>query len=100
MTTASCVVEKLKEMKLPKAALVIKRAAPDTLACYAFPDTHWRSLRTNSPIERLMREIRRRNRVAGAVPAGPPALMLVAARFRRIATTRTGAPGAIWPWKR
>ena len=88
--TASRVVEKLKEMKLPKAASLIERAVPDTLAYYAFPDTHWRSLRTNNPMERLMREIRRRTRVVGAFPDGQSALMLVAARLRHIATTHWG----------
>ena len=90
MATASRVVEKLKEMKLPKAASLIERAVPDTLAYYAFPDTHWRSLRTNNPLERLMREIRRRTRVVGAFPDGQSALMLVAARLRHIATTHWG----------
>ena len=90
IVTASRVVEKLKEMKLPKAALLIERAVPDTLAYYAFPDTHWRSLRTNNPLERLMREIRRRTRVVGAFPDGQSALMLVAARLRHIATTHWG----------
>ena len=80
----------IKEMKLPKAALLIERAVPDTLAYYAFPDTHWRSLRTNNPMERLMREIRRRTRVVGAFPDGQSALMLVAARLRHIATTHWG----------
>ena len=68
-------VEKLKEIKLPKAAALIERAVPDTLAYYAFPDTHWRSLRTNNPMERLVREIRRRTRVVGAFPDGQSALM-------------------------
>lgn len=90
MTTAARVVEKLQEMKLPKAASLIERAVGDTLAYYAFPDTHWRSLRTNNPMERLMREIRRRTRVVGAFPDGHSALMLVAARLRHIATTYWG----------
>ena len=80
----------IKEMTLPKAVSLIERAVPDTLAYYAFPDTHWRSLRTNNPLERLMREIRRRTRVVGAFPDGQSALMLVAARLRHIATTHWG----------
>ncbi len=46
MVTATRVVEKLHEMKLPKAASLIERTVGDTLTYYAFPDTHWRSLRT------------------------------------------------------
>jgi putative transposase len=55
------------------------------------PPEHWRCLRTNNPLERLMREIRRRTRVVGAFPDGKSALMLVAARLRHVAGTRWGA---------
>jgi putative transposase len=51
---------------------------------------HWRQIRTNNPLERIMREIRRRTRVVGAFPDGRSALMLVAARLRHIAGTRWG----------
>lgn len=40
-------------------------------------------MRTNSAIERLNREIRRRTRVVGSFPDGKSALMLVAARPER-----------------
>jgi putative transposase len=56
-----------------------------------FPSEHWRQIRTNNPLERIMREIRRRTRVVGAFPDGQSALMLVAARLRYIAGTRWGA---------
>jgi transposase-like protein len=67
------------------------REAAETLSYYAFPSQHWRSLRTNNPLERLMREIRRRTRVVGAFPDGKSALMLVAARLRHVAGTKWGA---------
>lgn len=51
---------------------------------------HWRRIRTNNPLERIMREIRRRTRDVGAFPDGNSALMLVAARLRHIAGTRWG----------
>ena len=54
------------------------------------PAEHWRCLRTNNPLERLMREISRRTRVAGAFPDGKSALMLVAARLRHVASTKWG----------
>ena len=38
----------------------------ETFSFYAFPDRHWIKLKTNNPLERLMREIRRRTRVVGA----------------------------------
>lgn len=47
-----------------------------------------RSIRTNNPLERIMKEIQRRTNVVGAFPDGNSALMLVAARLRHIAGTR------------
>jgi len=40
----------------------------ETLTFYAFPDSHWIKLRTNNPLERIMREIRRRTRVEAYSP--------------------------------
>ena len=80
----SAVTKKLKSMKLTNAARIIEEGAKETLTYYDFPSQHWRSLRTNNPLERLMREIRRRTRVVGAFPDGQSALMLVAARLRHI----------------
>jgi hypothetical protein len=54
---------------------------------YAFPEEHWRRIRTNNPFERILREIRRRTRVVGAFPDGQSALNLAAARLRHIADT-------------
>jgi transposase-like protein len=84
------VVQKLKNMKLADASKIVEQGAEETLSYYDFPSQHWRSLRTNNPLERLMREIRRRTRVVGAFPDGQSALMLVAARLRHIAGSRWG----------
>jgi putative transposase len=84
------IVEKLMTMKLTKAAAIVREGATETFSYYAFPGEHWRSLRTNNPLERINREIRRRTRVVGAFPDGKSALMLVAARLRHIAGTRWG----------
>ena len=84
------VTKKLKGMKLNNAAGIVEEAARETLSYYDFPSQHWRSLRTNNPLERLMREIRRRTRVVGAFPDGQSALMLVAARLRYVSATRWG----------
>jgi putative transposase len=53
----------------------------------AFPSEHWRRIRTNNPLERIMREIRCRTRV-GAFPYGESALNLAAARLRHVAGSR------------
>jgi transposase-like protein len=87
---AAQVVEKLKTMKLARAAEIVTAGVEETLSYYAMPSEHWRSIKTNNPLERLMREIRRRTRVVGAFPDGKSALMLVAARLRYVAATRWG----------
>jgi len=81
------VVSKLREMRLVKAAELIEASGEETMAYYAFPEEHWRRLRTNNPLERLMREIRRRTRVVGAFPDGNSCLNLAAARLRHVAGT-------------
>ena len=83
-------VAKLREMKLPKAAELVATGIEETLQYFQFPSEHWRSLRTNNPLERLMREIRRRTRVVGAFPDGNSALILVCARLRHVVGTLWG----------
>jgi transposase-like protein len=87
---AEAVVRKLEGMRLAKAAQLVREGYEETLSYYAFPREHWRSLRTNNPLERIIREIRRRTRVVGSFPDGQSALMLVAARLRHIAGTKWG----------
>jgi putative transposase len=81
---------KLREMRLARSAEIVEAGIDETLSYYSMPSEHWRSLRTNNPLERLMREIRRRTRVVGAFPDGKSALMLVAARLRHVAATKWG----------
>src|SRR5215467_3395378 len=87
---AEQVAAKLKEMKLADAAALVMSGIEETLYYYAFPSEHWRSLRTNNPLERLLREVRRRTRAVGAFPDGKSALMLAAARLRHVAGTKWG----------
>lgn len=84
------VVQKLRNMKLGKAADTVETGAEETLAYMEYPREHWLRIRTNNPLERIMREIRRRTRVVGNFPDGQSALMLVAARLRHIAGTKWG----------
>lgn len=53
------VIAKLRAMWLAKLADWIAETVEETLAYYAFPNEHWRRIRTNNPLERIMREIRR-----------------------------------------
>ena len=87
---ATEIVARLKEMKLRTAAELVEQKVSETMTYYAYPSTHWRQMRTNNPLERIIREIRRRTRVVGAFPDGHSALMLVAARLRHIASTKWG----------
>ena len=68
----------------------VEESIHETLVYYDFPSAHWRRIRTNNPLERILREVRRRTRVVGAFPDGNSALMLVAARLRHIAGTKWG----------
>jgi putative transposase len=87
---AADVVAKLRELRLGKAAKIVEEGVSETLSYMAYPREHWTRIRTNNPLERIMREIRRRTRVVGAFPDGQSALMLVAARLRHVAGTRWG----------
>lgn len=87
---SALVAEKLRTMKLDKVAEFIETSVDETLSYMDFPYEHWRCLRTNNGLERIMKEIRRRTRVVGSFPDGNSALMLVGARLRHISTTKWG----------
>lgn len=75
-------------MKLNKATELLEESGHETLTYYGVPDSHWIKLRPNNPLERIMREIRRRPRVVGAFPDGKSRLNLAAARPRHSAGTQ------------
>jgi transposase-like protein len=85
---AEDVTKKLEKLRLKKAAVIVHDGIEETLPYMSFPGEFWRRIRTNNPLERIMREIRRRTRVVGNFPDGESALMLVAARLRHIASTK------------
>jgi hypothetical protein len=39
-----------------RAAELVEMAVEETLSYYAFPEEHWRRIRTNNPLERILRE--------------------------------------------
>ena len=88
---ARAIVDDLRAARMNTAADLVERSVSETLTYYAFPDIHWQKIRTNNPLERIMREIRRRTRVVGAFPDGQSCLNLAAARLRYIAGTAWSA---------
>jgi len=88
---AHAVCGRLQSMKLAKAAKIIDEGIEDTLTYYWVPQKHWRRIRTNNALKRIMREIRRRTKVVGAFPDGHhSALMVCAARLRHVAGSSWG----------
>ena len=90
---ASSVIDVLRQARMGAAAELVENGVQETLTYYAFPDIHWQKIRTNNPLKRIMKEIRRRTRVVGAFPDGRSCLNLAAARLRYIA-------GTAWSTKR
>jgi transposase-like protein len=90
---AKAVVEKLEEMRLPKAARIVREGAEEAFSYMSLPREHGVRIRTNNPLGRILKEVRRRTRVVGAFSDGQSALTLVPARLRDIAGTRWEAKG-------
>ena len=90
LTKAQSIVEKLRNMRLNKAADRVRDSIAETLTFMDFPEEHWMRIRTNNTLERINREIKRRTKVVGTFPDGESALMLVCARLRHVAGSEWG----------
>jgi putative transposase len=69
---------------LPQAVNCLEGGLDDALKYYRYPQEHWHCIRTNNPLERLMREIKRRLKVVGVFPSTESALLLATARLKWI----------------
>ena len=61
-------VEELRSMKPKEAAKKVEDGIEETITYCDFPSERWARIRTNSVIERLDREIRRRTLAGGLFP--------------------------------
>lgn len=65
--------------ELPEAAACVEAGFAAATQFYAFPQAHWRRLRSTNGLERLNLEIKRRLRSVGAFPDRKSALRLITA---------------------
>jgi transposase-like protein len=65
------------EATAPKVGRLLEGAAEELLAFMDFPPEHWPRLRSTNPLERVNREISRRNAVVGIYPNDAAAIRLI-----------------------
>jgi putative transposase len=53
---ARAIIENLRASKMSTAADLVEQAVHETLTYYAFPEIHRQKIRTNNPLERIIRE--------------------------------------------
>ena len=69
----------LYESKAPRLSRWLEQNCEESFSFYAYPEEHWKRIRTNNVSERLNQEIKRRTRVARLFPSPESALRLVTA---------------------
>lgn len=82
------IIADLCAMRLTKGSDLLEESGHKTLVYYVLPDRHWIKLKAINPLERIMREMRRRTRVVVAFSNSESCLNLAAARMRHIAGTQ------------
>jgi putative transposase len=65
--------------QFPEAVECLERGFDDATTYFAFPEAHWKRIRTTNGLERLHGEIKRRTRAIGAFPDRASALRLITA---------------------
>jgi len=83
------------EPTYPTAVACLRRDLEACLTFYAFPETHWRTIRTTNVIERLYNEVKRRSHKMAAAFRNENSCLLMfyaiirALRFRRVSMPRS-----------
>jgi Transposase and inactivated derivatives len=78
MTQASALADKWRS-KAPRVALMLDEDIEQCLSALAFPEDHRKAIRTNNFMERINKEIRRRDKVIEIFPNEASALRLISA---------------------
>ena len=73
--------------QVPEAIACLEAGFAAATAFYAFPQGHWKRIRSTNGLERLNREIKRRIRSVGAFPDRASALRLITAVAVRATAT-------------
>ena len=84
------IVAKVRTTTLPKTTKLVEAKAQEAVSYDGFSGKYWRQLPTYNPLERIIRMIKRRTRVAGALPDSHSAPMLAAARFWYLTSPNRG----------
>ena len=86
---ARAIVDDLRAARMNTAADLIERSVSETLTNYTFPDIHWQKIRTNNPLERILKEF-----VGAPVSWARSRMASLASRWRPRSPARHGQPSA------